>query len=188
MQQKPLLASPIIVIPIHLNQSHCVILTRWVIGNCTYFLYADDLNSVNNEDTIRNLYSTKSSSQFYPQSATWAHCTSYTYHPHSIECGPRSLLAATIMSIHPNPSQNIILPYMHSNISKISRWWVAFSILSRGIDTSPFIRISDSTYEAPPVPLVHMTLYPCDLSLSPLPIIVNPMQTIYCHLETILWW
>jgi hypothetical protein len=168
MQLKPLVSSPIIVIPIHLNQSHWVILTQRVIGDSTYFLYADDLNSTNNEDTVRNLYSTISSSQFYPHSAIWVHCSSYTYHPHSNECGPRLLLAATIMSLHPNPSRDIILPYMHPNISQISRWWVAYSILSRSIDSLPFTCISDSLHDIETVPSVHMASYPYDLCLSPI--------------------
>jgi hypothetical protein len=165
---KPLVNSPIIIIPIHLNQSHWVILTRRVIGDSTYFLYADDLNSTNNEDTVRNLYSTKSTSQFYPHSAIWVHCTSYTYHPHSNECGPRSLLAATIMFLHPNPSRDIILPYMHPNISEISQWWVAYSILSRSIDSFPFTRSFDSLHDVGNVPSVHMTSSPYDLCLPPI--------------------
>ncbi len=165
MHLKPLINSPIIIIPIHLNQSHWVILSRRIIGDRTYFLYADDLNSPNNEDTVRNIYSTKTTSQFYPHSAIWVHCTSYTYHPHSNECGPRSLLAATIMALHPNPSRDIILPYMHPNISEISRWWVASCILSRNTDSFSFIRSSDSLHDIGNVPSVHMTSSPHDLGI-----------------------
>jgi len=56
---------------------------------------------------------------------------------------------------------------MEPNISQISRWWVAYSILSRGVDILLFIRTSDSIHDDQTVPSVHMTSYPYDLCLSP---------------------
>jgi hypothetical protein len=64
-------------------------------------------------------------SKHLPTNSTWINCHGYTYHPHSNECGPCTLLALVIMSLHPNPSSNILLPFMHPNLAKICRWWAA---------------------------------------------------------------
>jgi hypothetical protein len=34
------------------------------------------------------------------------------------------------MSLHPNPSENMLLPYMHNNIAQICRTWITSSILN----------------------------------------------------------
>jgi len=137
-QFKPTLSAPVIVIPIHLNSFHWVVITKRIIGNRTYFLYADDLNSDNSYESLHNLYSsTLTSPSFHPAQSIWINCQSYTYLPHSNECGPRSLLAASIMALHPNPSSEMLLPFMHNNISQISRWWVAKSILISKVDPYP---------------------------------------------------
>jgi hypothetical protein len=37
------------------------------------------------------------------------------------------------MSLHPNPSENMLLPYMHNNIAQICRTWITSSILNSKI-------------------------------------------------------
>ncbi len=78
------------------------------------------------------------SSTFHRTGSIWINCTSFTYHPHSNECDPRLLLAATIMAIHPIPSADILLPTMHPNIVQICRWWVASIIIQGTFDRPPF--------------------------------------------------
>jgi hypothetical protein len=60
--------------------------------------------------------------------------TSFTYRPHSNECGPRTLLALAVTVCHPDPSASILLPYMDENIAQMSRWRIASSILQERID------------------------------------------------------
>jgi len=55
----------------------------------------------------------------------WIKCSSFTYHPHSNECGPPCVLALRVMATHPHPSSHILFPYMHKNIAQIPWWWVA---------------------------------------------------------------
>jgi hypothetical protein len=57
-------------------------------------------------------------------------CINYTYRPHSNECGPRTLLALTIMMLHPDPTSSILLPFLHHNIANIARTWVASTLVS----------------------------------------------------------
>jgi hypothetical protein len=97
-----------------------------------YELYGhtDDLNSTNTYDQIKSIYSLEATSDhFHPHHTKWINLKSYTYIPHSNECGPRCLLALAIMASHPNISNDIFLPYMHENHAQITRWWVAASIL-----------------------------------------------------------
>jgi hypothetical protein len=64
---KPSITSSIIIIPIHIHQSHWVMLSRRVIGSQTIFLYADDLNSKNTKNYLKSLYSTNNASvSFHP--------------------------------------------------------------------------------------------------------------------------
>ncbi len=93
------------------------------------FFYADDLNCPSSELLIKGLLS-NTSEEFYPPSALWINCTNYTYRPHSNECGPRTLLALTIMLLHPDPTSSILLPFMHHNIANIARTWVASTLVS----------------------------------------------------------
>ena len=165
---KPTLYSPIILIPIHVHQSHWVILTWRIIGERILFLFADDLNSSNIEESIHLLYSSTTTTQFYPSNSTWIFCWSYTYRPHSNECSPCSLLAGTIMSLNPNPSRDIIIPFMHSNIGQISRWWVASSIISNHVNISIFQNIFARSGDYVTFPSLHMEAYPYNLPLHSL--------------------
>jgi len=90
----------------------------------------DDLNQESTKVTLQQLLATTADEPFYPPNAVWINCRSVTYTPHSNECGPRVLLALTIMSLHPNPSENMLLPYMHNNIAQICRTWIAASLLN----------------------------------------------------------
>jgi Ulp1 family protease len=87
-QSKPSINSDNIVIPIHIHGCHWVALARHIIGSRTFFLYAYDLNSASTFDTIKSIYTTSTTSTcFHPNDAFWIKCHSFTYHPHSNECG-----------------------------------------------------------------------------------------------------
>jgi hypothetical protein len=123
-----------IVIPCYVNNCHWVTVVRREVNGQVLFLYADDMNNLRTEQDIKQLLSTRSTSPiFHPPSAKWIVCRNYTYIPHSNECGPRSLVAATLMALHPNPSNYILLPSMHNNLAQISRTWVAISLLKNNI-------------------------------------------------------
>jgi hypothetical protein len=128
---KPTLYTPIILMPLHVQDSHWVSLIRRNIDGRLHFYYADDMNSPNTAHMIRHhLSPIKTSAEIHPSNAIWHNCLSYTYLPHSNECGPRTLLALSVFALHPNPSQYMLLPYMNNNIAQISRWWVARCILN----------------------------------------------------------
>jgi hypothetical protein len=100
---KPKLTSDTILIPCHIHGAHWVGMVRRIINGRVTFLYADDLNLPTAETQIRHLIQTYTSPEFYPQNSIWINCTSISYRPHSNECGPQTLLALTILGIHPNP-------------------------------------------------------------------------------------
>lgn len=83
------------------------------------------------------MLSNHTSPEFYPPSAQWIKCFNYTYRPHSNECGPRTLLAGTMMALHPEPSSNILLPLMHQNLAQISRTWIGFQLIREAFDHAP---------------------------------------------------
>jgi len=144
-QFKPSLQASTIIIPIRINNSHWIALTRRIINGITYFLYADDLNNENYFKYLKGIYSSSfTSHEFHLADSIWLNCVTFTYHPHSNECGPRSLVAATIMAVHPNPSIEMIIPFMHPNISQISRWWVAKSILVSTVNINPILALLHS--------------------------------------------
>ncbi len=120
-----------IAIPCFVNNNHWVPVVRREINGQTIFLYSDDLNDADTECSIQSLMSTQTVSEFYPPMSQWIHCKSITYIPHSNECGPRILLALAIMSLHPHPHADILLPWMHPNLSEIVRTWVANTILTQ---------------------------------------------------------
>jgi len=129
-KKKLTLLSPTIIIPLHVNSSHWTSIIRKRIDERIIFFYCDDLNNKSQESDIRRLYNYSNTSPiFHPPNSQWIVCSSYTYLPHSNECGPRALLASAIIALHPNPTQNSLLPAMHPNIAQISRWWIAKCIL-----------------------------------------------------------
>ncbi len=119
-----------IAIPCYVNNCHWVSVVRREIGRQVIFCYSDDLNCPETEQSIRKTLSQETCPRFYPSYATWINCKTYTYRPHSNECGPRMLFATLIMLNHPNPHENILLPYMHPNLAQLSRVWVAQTILT----------------------------------------------------------
>ncbi len=130
-----------IILPCFVDGCHWVMVVRREINGAVVFLYADDLNNSTTELDIKNLLSQRTSAEFYPASATWIRCHSYTYRPHSNECGPRSLLAATVLALHRNPSPHILLPLMHHNLAQILRTWLAVQIVRDELDTSTIASI-----------------------------------------------
>jgi hypothetical protein len=52
-------------------------------------------------------------------------CQSFTYHPHSNECGPSSILALMVIILHFYSSSGMLILFIHYNITKLCRWWVA---------------------------------------------------------------
>jgi hypothetical protein len=119
-----------IIIPCYVNNCHWVTVVRREVNGQVLLLYADDMNNLRTEQDIKQLLSTRSTSPIiHPPSAKWIVCRNYTYIPHSNECGPRSLVA-TLMVLHPNPSNYIFLPSMHNNLAQISCTWVAISLLN----------------------------------------------------------
>lgn len=90
-----------------------------------YFLYSDDLNNPHTKKYIKQSLSQETDDIFYPPTAIWINCKAFTYQSHSNECGPRTLLAITVMLLHLEPSTTVLLEYMVPNITQISRTWVA---------------------------------------------------------------
>ncbi len=118
-----------IAIPCFINGCHWVGLVRREINNKVIFLFSDDLNDKSTEINVRNMMQ-QTDKNFYLDDAVWINCRSITYQPHYNECGPRTLLALTTMMQHPEPDENILLPFMHPNLSQILRTWVGGAILS----------------------------------------------------------
>lgn len=128
---KPTLCSDIILIAFFVQASHLVVIVRRFIRGIVHFFYTDDLNSLNTYDLIWSLISTSNTSElFHPSDAVWIKVHAFTYVPHSNECGPRTLLALLTIATHPTPNENILLPFMHSNLAQTCRWWLHFIITS----------------------------------------------------------
>jgi hypothetical protein len=119
-----------IAITCFVNNCHWISVVRREVGRQVFFCYSDDLNCPETEQDIRTLLSQDTCPKFYPSYAKWINCKSYTYSPHSNECGPRTLLATVVMLLHPNPHENILLPYMDPNLAQLTRTWVAQTILT----------------------------------------------------------
>jgi hypothetical protein len=117
------------MIPCHVHGNHWVAVTRRIINDKIFFFYADDMNNTPTEGLIKEQLQSFTNNEFYPPDATWVRCHNTTYHPHSNECGPRTLFALTIMGLHPNPNENMLLPYMSGNLAQLSRYWVAATIV-----------------------------------------------------------
>jgi len=77
------------------------------------FFNSDDMNSANSAESIRLKYFSKTPKSFCPIDTEWINYNSYTYVPHSNECGPLAILTLTIMSLHPYPSRKILPPIMN---------------------------------------------------------------------------
>jgi len=126
----PMLSEPTILIPCHVNGNHWVALVRRILHGRIYFLYSDDMNHLPTEYKLKQLIETTASKEFYPTNAIWINCKSTTFRPHSNECGPRTLLALTVLGLHPAPDTLSLLPFMAGNLAQILQTWAASSILS----------------------------------------------------------
>jgi hypothetical protein len=124
-----------IILPCFIDRCHWVTVVWREVNSQVLFLYADDLNQPVTEQNIKQLLSHNTSSDFYPSTTKWVNCINYTYRPYSNQCGPRSLLAATILALHPDSSSTILLPAMHPNVVQILRSWLCCQILNQEIDT-----------------------------------------------------
>jgi hypothetical protein len=134
-----------IILPCFVDNCHWVTVVRREVNNKVLFLYADDLNREGTEDSIRVLLSTKTTTEFYPPTAEWIKCYNFTYRPHSNECGPRALLASTLLAVHPNPSAHTLMPLMHKNLAQIARTWIGGQLLQPEFDEAailPFLGTS----------------------------------------------
>jgi hypothetical protein len=74
---------------------------------------------------------------FFPDNAIWINCRSSTYQPHFNECGPRTALAIIVMMLHPDPHDDILMPFMDPNLSQILRTWISGAILSGEVFIPP---------------------------------------------------
>lgn len=91
------------------------------------FFYSDHLNCPSTIDNIRNLF--HQDKTFYPPTATWTRCPSHYYTHDAQDSGPISLLALLVIVTHPKPAQNILMPYMHPNITQKCRYWAAATLM-----------------------------------------------------------
>jgi hypothetical protein len=121
---------PNISIPIHIHGNHWVAVNRRIIGGRVRFLYADDLNNAATERIIKQILFENAPSTFRPPGSIWITSTDTTYRPHSNECGPRSILALTVLMSHPNPHINVLQPYMHPNLAMTARTWLGVCIIT----------------------------------------------------------
>jgi ribonuclease HI len=133
-----------IAIPCFIHGCHWIAVVRREIQGRVFFLFSDDMNNSETEKEIKQVLSTTTDENFYPTTATWIHCKAPTYIPHSNECGPRSLLAISIMMLHPNPHHLMLMAYMNPNIAQISRIWVAATLISGTPHSLPMITTSPS--------------------------------------------
>ena len=127
---KPSFTQPIIAFPIHVGGNHWTALCRRIINGATYFYYADDLNNVQLEQTLKNYIFRNTDQHLCPPTSQWVSCTTPNYHPHHNECGPRTILALAVMMSHPAPHQNMLHPYMTSNLAQYSRIWMGLLLTS----------------------------------------------------------
>jgi len=130
-------AESVILIPFFIHSNHWVAVSCHEVCGSVTFLYADDLNSPATEAKVKRLLS-RTDPAFYPPNATWTVCHNTTFIPHSNECGPRALLVLAAMVSCQSHSTSILSHLMHPNSARISREWVAASILRSTIDRDPF--------------------------------------------------
>jgi hypothetical protein len=122
------------------------------------------MNSSSTESFIMDHLSTSSTSKlFNPSDSVWINCTNLTYLPHSNECGPRRLLALSVLGTHPNPTKVILLHLMHPNLSQISWWWIAKNLITFNFDSSPLLQPNYAT-TFPPIKSLNADAIPTQLT------------------------
>jgi hypothetical protein len=111
---------PTILIPVHVQGSHLIAVARHETNDTTKIFYSDDLNNFETEEYVKGMFIQKCmESAFYPSNTEWINIKSTTFTPHSNECGPYTLLALTIMGLHPYPHPFMLTPIMHPNLAQI---------------------------------------------------------------------
>jgi hypothetical protein len=148
---RPLYNHPNLSIPIHIHGNHWVAVHRRITSGKALFFYADDLNNANTESIVKEWLFQRAPPMFCPTGSDWVSCQNTTYRPHSNECGPRTLLALTVMMSHSNPHFQMLLPYMSPNLALVSRVWMSTCLIS---GTAPLL----------PDDLVRYPLVNCSLS------------------------
>jgi hypothetical protein len=97
------------------------------------------------------LFFLNTSTEFIPPTATWISCTSFTYQPHSNECGLHAILA-------------------------ILRWWIAFVIVNKCFQIEPIAQLflssnihHDTSHykESYPADLANLSIRNNDIDTSP---------------------
>jgi hypothetical protein len=89
-----------------------------------------NLNQASIEDRIRKTIYEKTSYAFCPPDSEWVNCRTPNFFRYSNECGPRIILFLAVVSSHPNPHNDILLPYLHSNLAQYSRAWMGLLLLT----------------------------------------------------------
>lgn len=144
---KPSLDHHSIAIPVHVNGFHWASICRRQLNGTTCFFYADDLNSPTIEHNLKRLLMKGTCPELCPPTAQWINCTTPNFLPHSLECGPRSMLAMAVMITHPAPHKDMLLQYISPNLAQNSRHWMSYTLLtgmitllppSRSINQQPF--------------------------------------------------
>ncbi len=131
-----LTGEPAIAIPCYIHGCHWVAVARREIHGRVLFLYSDDLNDNYTERIVKQQLE-QTCEEFYLADAEWINCKSITYAPHFNECGPRTALALTILMTHPAPHINMLINFMHPNLSQILRTWMASVLLSGEVYLPP---------------------------------------------------
>jgi len=188
-KHKPNLFDHTIIIPYFVQGSHWVALVRRNISNQIYFYYSDDLNSPNTYNSIRSSLSAQNTSDtFRPKNSIWINIKSVTYHPHSYECRQQTLLALIAIATHPSPHELLSLPFMHTNLAQICRWWLARLLIFQQLNLHPFHDISNQLPSLP-WPSYYQPTHPANLAhlydvlppLQPPPSSTNTLQSNTAH-------
>jgi hypothetical protein len=67
---------------------------------------------------------------FCPSGSKRVSCQNTTYQPHSNECGPRTMLALTVMMSHPQPHCQMLMRYIYPDLAVQSRVWMGMCIIT----------------------------------------------------------
>jgi hypothetical protein len=152
LNRKPCADIPSILFPIPIQESHWVAVICRIINNRVhlYLFFLDDMNNANTEETIKSYFtSTTDNSTLFPSDASWITCRSFTYLPHLNECGLCTLMALTILALHPFPPRTTLLPCMHPNIAQFSCWWIAKTLVTQTFDIEPVVSLFDAALPSP---------------------------------------
>jgi hypothetical protein len=157
---RPLLVGePVISIPCFINGCHWTALTHRKVDDQVVFLYSDDLGDPHTE-AMEKHHLSLCDERFYPPppSAHWIYCKTPSFHLHSNECGIRTLLALMVQGLHPTPSPNILLPFLHPNLALIRRTWIAALLLGSNIQEQCWFPLLQQD--------INFSLFPSTISAS----------------------